>query len=357
MDVYKRLANKLDELPEGFPASKSGVELKILRKIYLPEEAEMALKLTADPETAQSIAERLDKPLEEMRAILDGMVRKGQIGSLKIAGQQVYKFIPFLIGIIELQRGERLTKELTELFEEYGPIIRKSLGGHKPHLTRVIPINAPVQADLQVLQREDIRQLIQQAKSFRVQECFCRVEKALLGKSCKHPLKTCVNYSMEEGAYDYFKLDGVITRDEALKIMDEAEKEGLVHCTYNVEKGIAGFICNCCSCCCGLLRAVKEFKVPYTLAKSNYVADIDQNTCLACGVCKDERCPMDAITEEDGRYHVLYKRCIGCGVCVITCPSESIKLAERPELDRDEIAQDRIEWNKRRLAERGGHVH
>ncbi len=207
MDVYKRLANKLDELPEGFPASKSGVELKILRKIYLPEEAEMALKLTADPETAQSIAERLDKPLEEMRAILDGIVRKGQIGSLKIAGQQVYKFIPFLIGIIELQRGERLTKELTELFEEYGPIIRKSLGGHKPHLTRVIPINAPVQADLQVLQREDIRQLIQQAKSFRVQECFCRVEKALLGKSCKHPLKTCVNYSMEEGAYDYFKLD------------------------------------------------------------------------------------------------------------------------------------------------------
>lgn len=354
MDVYKRLAKKLDELPEGFPATESGVEIKILRTIFAPEEAEMALKLTADPETAQSIAKRLGKPLEEMRSILDGMVVKGQIGSLKMAGQQVYRLVPFLIGIIELQGGKkRLTKELAELFEEYLPILRKKLGGHKPHLTRVIPVNAQIQADLQILQHDDIRQIFQQAKSFRVQECFCRVEKALLGQNCKHPIMTCINYSMEENAYDYFKLEGVITRDEALKIMDEAEKEGLVHCTYNVEKGIGGFLCNCCSCCCGLLRNIKEFKVPYYLAKSRYVAHIEHDTCLACGVCKDERCPIDAITEEDGRYHVLDKRCIGCGVCTITCPSESIKLIERPELDRDEIPQDRIEWSKRRLAERG----
>ena len=277
----------------------------------------MALRLTAVPETAEAIAKRLGKPVEKMRAILDDMAGKGQTGSFKMAGQQVYKLVPFVVGIYELQRGERLTKELAELLEEYLPMLTKEVGGHKPHLTRVIPINVKIKADLQVLQHEDIRQVIEKAKCFRVQDCICRKEQALLGNRCKHTLKNCVQYSMEEGAYDYFKLDGdIITRDETLKIMDEAEKEGLVHCTYNVENAIGGFLCNCCPCSCGLLRAVKEFNAPYTLAKSNYVANIDQNTCLACGVCKDERCPMDAIMEDDGRYHVLDKRCIGCGVCV-----------------------------------------
>ena len=54
-DVYKDLAQKLDGLPQGYPATESGVELKILQKIYSPEEAEMALKIRPIPETAEVI--------------------------------------------------------------------------------------------------------------------------------------------------------------------------------------------------------------------------------------------------------------------------------------------------------------
>jgi len=357
MDVYERLARLLDQLPQGFPATETGVEIKILRKIFEPEEAEMALLLSPVPETAEEISKRLGRPCFELRTILDNMAHKGQIGSFKMGGQQVYRLIPFVVGIFEFQRRERLTKELAQLIEEYAPSLSKTVGGFRPHLTRVIPVNIKMKTNLRVLQHEDIGQIIAKAKSFRAQDCICRREQGLLGNPCEHTLKTCLQYSMEEGAFDYFKLDGdIITKEEALKIMDEAEKEGLVHTTYNVKEAIGGFLCSCCSCCCGLMRSLREFEAPYMLAKSGYMATINPDTCLACGLCKDERCPMNAIIEENGGYRVLPHRCIGCGVCVITCPSESITLVERPESERDEIAEDMIDWGKRRLADRQRHV-
>ena len=40
--VYERLRDRLDQFPQGFPRSKSGVELKILQDIFTPGEAEIA---------------------------------------------------------------------------------------------------------------------------------------------------------------------------------------------------------------------------------------------------------------------------------------------------------------------------
>ncbi|RJX28382.1 MAG: 4Fe-4S dicluster domain-containing protein [Desulfarculus sp.] len=353
MDVYQRLAQKLDQLPEGFPATGSGVELRILRQIFEPAEAEMALQMSPLPETAEAIAERLGRPVPEMRATLEDMARKGQIASFKMGGQQMYRMAPFVVGIYEFQRRERLTKELAELVEEYMPSLSQKVGGFGPHLTRVIPVNAPLKADLNILPRDDIRQIIAKAKSFRVQDCVCRREQGLLDNRCQHTLHCCLQYSMEEDAYAYFNLDGeVVSREEALRIVEAAEQEGLVHSTYNVEEAPGGFLCNCCPCCCGLLRSLKEFDSPYVLARSSYLASIDQDTCQACGLCKDERCPMDAISEEDGVYRVLAERCLGCGVCAVTCPSDSITLLARPQADRVDIAKNMIDWAQRRLAQR-----
>jgi Pyruvate/2-oxoacid:ferredoxin oxidoreductase delta subunit len=353
MDVFAQLAKKLDELPQGFPATEDGLEIRILRIIFSPEDAEMALKMTTTPETAEQIAERLQMPVEEVRAHLDDMARKGQIGSLRMGGRQVYRLIPFVVGIYESQRRERLTRELAELFEAYAPHLGKTLGGFEPHLVRVVPIHAAIRTDLHVLQHEDIHQILEKAKSFRVQDCICRTEKKVLGDPCTHTIRCCIHYSMEENAFEYFNPDGdIITREEARKILDAADREGLVHLTYNAVDVPAAFLCSCCPCCCGLLRGIKEYHSPYAIARSNYVAHIDQDTCVNCGTCRDERCPMDAIVEEDGNYRVLEKRCIGCGVCVITCPSESLTMRERPITERDEIAKDMMDWSVRRLMHR-----
>lgn len=351
-DVYRLLAKKLDGLPSGYPATERGVEIKILEKIFSPEEAEMALKIKPIPETAEAIAERLGRPVEEMKAILENMARKGQIGSFKLEGKQVYMFFPFVIGIYEFQLN-RLDKEMADLFEEYAPVLFRTVGGYQPAFTRVIPINARISADLQVQRYEDIYRMMEGAKSFRLQECICRKERALAGHGCKHSLEVCLSFSREEGAYDEFLLAGrIISKEEAFKVIKNAEEEGLVHCTYNVEKGHV-FVCNCCPCSCGILRGVKEFKAPYILAKSNFLAFIDQETCASCGICKEERCPMDAIIEEDSIYRVEGERCIGCGVCTVTCPTESISLVRRPEVEQHKPPANIVEWNIMRAGSRG----
>jgi electron transport complex protein RnfB len=41
-EVYERLARHLDQLPAGFPKTESGVELRILKRLFTEEEAELA---------------------------------------------------------------------------------------------------------------------------------------------------------------------------------------------------------------------------------------------------------------------------------------------------------------------------
>ena len=206
-DIYGALARRLDELPQGFPSTESGVELRILKKIFSPGEAGMALNMKPSPETAEDVAKRLGRPMEEMRETLDQMARNGQIGSFTVSGRQMYKMIPFVVGIYEFQR-DRLDKELAELFEEYMPLLVGKVGGHKPHLIRVIPVNVAVKSELEVHAYEDARRIVENGKSFRVQYCICRREQALLGNPCKHSTHNCLQVSKEEGAWDYFKLDG-----------------------------------------------------------------------------------------------------------------------------------------------------
>jgi electron transport complex protein RnfB len=352
-DVYERLAKKLDGLPHGYPATESGVELKILQKIFTPEDAEMALKLKPIPETAESVAERLGRPVTEIRDILDSMAKNRQVGSFKRFGAQMYVLAPFVVGIYEFQ-VYRLDKELVELFEEYAPTLFKTLGGHEPAIARTVPVNIQVEAKGQIQLYEDIVKMIEEAKSFNLMECICRQERALEGHPCKHPLETCLTFSREENAYDYFSLGGrKISKGEALEVLENAEKEGLVHNTfYNTKQGHFA-VCNCCPCCCGVFRGLKEFKAPYALAKSNFVASIDQETCSECGVCAEERCPVEAIVEEESGYTVQAGICIGCGVCTVTCPTESIRLVRKPEGEQNLPPEDFVEWAEKRAANRG----
>ena len=106
-DPYERLAQKLDALPNGFPRTEGGVELRLLKKIFEPDEAEMALKMRPMPETVEAIAERLGKSVSEMQQTRDHMVQRGHIASAKMAGQQVY--------MLRLQRPHKCARGLQDL--------------------------------------------------------------------------------------------------------------------------------------------------------------------------------------------------------------------------------------------------
>jgi len=352
-DVYKRLAKKLDALPNGFPATENGVELRILRKIFAPEDAEFALKLKPMPETAEQIARRLRRPAESTRATLDQMAANGQIGSFKMNGKQHYAVMPFVVGIYEFQLS-RIDKELADLFEEYMPTLVRTVGGQKPAVARVIPVNASIDTSLEILPYENLRARIEESRSFLINECICRKEKTLQGEPCKHSTETCMAFTKEEGAYDYFRYAGrVISKDEALRILDATEREGLVHATFNVQQDQM-FVCNCCSCCCGFFRALKEFHAPYLLTRSNFVASIDPEDCSGCGVCASERCPMEAIQPADEAYAVIADRCIGCGVCTLTCPTEAIQLIRRAAEEQTLPPKNVIHWAVERTSAKSG---
>ena len=352
-DIYKQLAERLDQLPHGYPATETGVELKILQKIFSPEDAEMALKLKYFSETAETIADRLGEPVEDVCSTLDEMAKKGQIGSSTSKGKQKYSLAPFVVGIYEYQL-ERLDKELVDLFEEYFPVLSKSLGAYKPAIARTIPINANLKQDYKIQPYENLTRMLEKANSFRVMECICRKERSISGHDCDHALERCLSFSGEEGAYDYFSRSGrIISKEEAFNIIAQAEKEGLIHNVfYNTQEG-HGAVCNCCSCCCGVIRAAKEYGAAHTLAKSNYLALIDPDECIACGDCADERCQMEAISVDDDVYTVINDRCIGCGVCTIACPTNAISLVERPKEDQDNPPFDFENWSMKRAANRG----
>jgi Pyruvate/2-oxoacid:ferredoxin oxidoreductase delta subunit len=313
----------------------------------------VALRLKPWPETAEKIARRLGSPAEAVRKTLDKMAAKGQIASLKMGGDQKYALVPFVVGIYEFQL-ERLDKELADLVEEYFPILANSVGGPKPSLARVIPVDKAVETRLEILSYENLRQHIRECKSFALRDCICRKERALQGRPCRHTMETCMQFSREEGAFDYFNYGGrVITKDEALEALDRTENEGLVHATYNVREDPA-FVCNCCSCCCGFLRGMKEFGAPNMLARSNFVAVVDPSSCNGCGICAAERCPMEALEPEDGVYRVLSQRCIGCGVCAISCPQDSIRLARRPDSEQTTPPKNIVHWSVERMSSRSG---
>jgi Fe-S-cluster-containing hydrogenase component 2 len=350
-DLYKRLAEKLDELPNGFPATESGVELKIVRKLFSEEDARMALELKAMPETAAMIARRLGRPAEAVKGQLEGMAGKGLIGCSRMHGKMVYMLMPFVIGIYEFQL-DHLDKEFAELFAEYRPALMKALGGAAPAVTRVVPVNIPIDAQHRILRYDDMKKMIEEANSFILRDCICRKQHALEGKPCKYPLEVCLGFSQEENAYGDFRYAGrVISREEAFEVLELAEKEGLVHCTYNIEEGHR-FICNCCDCCCELLKGIKNQETPHILSGSDWHASIDSETCSACGTCADERCMMDAVIEEHGRYRVLAERCIGCGVCTVTCPTASLSMKPRPESERVAPPKNLIAWGKERAENR-----
>ena len=353
--IYEHLAAKLDESPHGFPRTESGVELRILEKIFAPDQAAMAARLLPIPEPVEAIAHRLDRPAEELRPILERMVRRGQILSFRLRGETVYGLAPFVVGIYEFQLP-RMDAELAALVEEYAPHLVGTVGGAKPALARVIPVNARIDEAAVILPYEDVRGMLAGARSFRLMECICRTGQAKLGKPCSHPLETCMAFSTRENAYEGTLAPGygrTVTRKEALAVLDLSERDGLVHCTYNVQREPM-FVCNCCTCCCGFLRGVKEFGAPHLLVRSNWVSAIEAGRCTACGACAGGRCPMDAITEQDGRYTVSEGRCIGCGVCTIGCPTEAIMLKPRPRRERTTPPGTIATWAFARAVRRRG---
>ena len=78
-DIYELLAEALDHLPNGFPRTMSGIEIKILKRIFSPEEAYVASKLGRKHERFDSIAKRAQLQAEHVKTQLITMEKRGLV--------------------------------------------------------------------------------------------------------------------------------------------------------------------------------------------------------------------------------------------------------------------------------------
>lgn len=331
-DVYKRLREHLHNLPVGFPSTESGVEIRILRRLFTEEEAEMAIRLSPFPATANDIAEKTGQDLENVESLLEQMSKKGLIFNSHKGGITTYSASWFIVGIFEYQVN-RLTKELAEDFDQYMEDgFRDELLSYDTHQLRVVPINQAINATQFVASYYDAQELIKQQSKISVQNCICRQKKDLQGKSCSRHEEREVCLAFASGAY-YFLEHGLgreISQEEALELLDFAEQKGLVLNPGNAQKTFT--MCLCCGDCCEYLGVLKTHPKPSSLVNNSYYAQVDEDLCTGCETCLD-RCQIDAITVVEGISTINLDRCIGCGLCVTTCPEEALSLKVKADVE------------------------
>ncbi len=327
-DVYEKLRERLNMFPEGFPKTESGVELEILQRLFTPEEAEIMLFLRPTPEPVSIVAERMDRDEKELGEILYGMSKRGLLLRANVAGGEPYYFlVPWMVGIWEFQLNN-LTRENVELYERfYDEGLAPSWQDSKVGGFRVIPVEKEIQGSTEIQPYEKASEIIESHTRFAVAECICRKEARMVGSGCDKLLETCLTFGQGADFYIENGLGREISKEEARQILLRAEEDGLIHFSSN-HSGERLFICNCCGCCCKALAPLTKYNNPGVIAKSNYYAVKDEETCSACGTCV-ERCQVHAIQIENDLTVMHEDRCIGCGLCVSTCPTESISLVNR----------------------------
>ena len=326
-DVFSQLARHLDNLPAGFPATESGVELRILRKLFTQEEAAVALGLRMMPEPAARIAKRLKKDVVILEPMLEEMSRKGLIFRSRKGDLTFYMASQFVVGIWEYHVND-LDQDLVHDVNEYLPfLMEKTWAEMETKQLRVIPISESVPAEVSVMPYEEAEKIIKIQSKIVVAPCICRKEQKLVGQGCDNPMEACFSFGAAASYYEENGLGRAISTEEALDLMHKGLDAGLVLQPSNSQKSIN--ICMCCGCCCQILKNLKKMPQPAAMIDSNYFAEVDGEQCVACGDCA-ERCHMEAIEIEDTA-KVDLDRCIGCGVCIPVCDYDALRLRQKAE--------------------------
>ena len=331
--TYRALQKHLNTMPIGYPATLTGVELRLLEHMFTTEEALAALNLGWQLETFDEIFQRAQQKgyaARQFRELVDAMADKGGIFSSVSGEQKRYALHPIVLGMFEAQI-RRLTPSLYINLRDY------MLQGFateycttKVRQMRVIPIHASVTPQLSIATYDDIRQIVDQVKDrIALTDCICKVAKDAVGKHCRvtDRREICMYFREYHDMYTRNGWGRTISKQEAFEILDQNEKDGLVLMPSSMQN--PQVLCSCCGCCCGIIETVSIMPRSVDFVESNYQATLKPETCVGCGICK-KRCQMQAISYDDTKAIAIDERkCIGCGLCVSTCKSNSLSLARK----------------------------
>lgn len=303
-------------------------------------------------------------PEKKIERLATSLANKGLIfNQPSSAGVMVYRLLPLMtVGLMEYTfmgelRGDKQEQELAELFERLIMEARDQIQGNydnlvpifrmSPPVDRTVPLRTteegkeikliPIDKSIEVpeefiLPSQSVEEIINKFDEIAVGRCFCRQRRKMLGEPCATdaPLMNCFTFGKSARHTATHGFAQKITKEEALKIMKEAEEAGLVHKAFHPGSNVSRpetSICNCCKDCCDTLKLWRDGGQPL-INSTYYLSVIDRDACSGCGICVD-RCPTEAIKlnddEEAERDESL---CFGCGICARFCPEEAISLKE-----------------------------
>jgi len=329
--LYRELQRHLDRMPIPYPATESGVEIRILKRLFTPEEARVALCLSAIPEPLEAIHRRGQHEMgrEQLGQALDRMAEKGSIQKLPGKGGPRYGKSPLVLGMYEAQVN-RLTPELERDVRAYfDEAFGRALHTKRTPQMRTVPVNKSIEVERAVASYDDIRKFVEASPGpFAALNCICRQGKDLTGEPCRQTKERQNCLMLGPAATMMIEKAGAreVGKEEMLGLLEQADREGLVLEPQNTLEPL--FVCCCCGCCCGVLTTAKKLPRPADFFQTDFVAQVDPDTCQVCGTC-GTRCQMDAITSGDEPPTVAAERCIGCGLCVTSCPSGAVRLHKK----------------------------
>ena len=338
--TYQALAVHLDSFPQGFPPTKSGKELELLAHLFTPEEARFALNLSLAYRSLKEITKVAGIPQSKSQELVKSMAGKGLVNLRLGPDGPELSLPPFIVGFYENQVF-RMDATFAQLFEDYYHEALHKLLLVQPQFHRVIPVHTQIDTDIEILPEEDVTFLVSQKKAWAVLDCVCRKQQALLGQACGHPLRVCLAMSDTPGAFEGIDDMDDLDLESALEVLDLAAQSGLVHTVSN-RKSDLSYICNCCTCSCGLLRGIADLHMANIVARSAYFAVVDGDLCLGCGEC-EALCQFKAIRIDEIAV-IDRNACAGCGVCVRVCPQSAIRLNKRPSEELKPIPESTDEW-------------
>lgn len=302
-----------------------------------------------------------DKKIGQLTASL---ARKGLLfNQPNSAGVMVYRILPLmLVGLMEYKFMVKLTgspeeKRLAQLFEKLLAELRDQIQENydalsplfksAPAVDRTVPARVaedgrPIQvipvgktlaaAEEFVLPSQTVEEIINKFDDIAVGHCFCRQRRSLLGEPCSigAPTLNCFTFGKSARHTVAQGFATKVSKQQALEIMQEAEKAGLIHKAFHPgsrESSPETSICNCCKDCCDTFQLWRSGTLPL-INSTFYLSVIDTEACTGCGICV-ERCPTDAISlSESGWAQRDESACLGCGVCSRFCPEQAIALKE-----------------------------
>ncbi|MFX1570227.1 MAG: ATP-binding protein [Promethearchaeota archaeon] len=329
-DIYHKLQKYLDSLPVDYPETESGVEIRILKQLFTPQEAEIALNLKMIPQEPKSMFRPFKKKgwtLEEFSEALLTMAKKGSINWIRRRHGTNYYSIAFLIAGFYDYQIDMLTKELADDFFQYleeGFIDAMLENGILQ--MRTIPIEKSISVEYNVSNYDEIKKIIENAnKTLYLSPCICRQSRKVQGKGCDHPIETCISIGVNPRIF--LEQGREITKEEALEVLRMTQDKGMVISPSNAQKPF--MICSCCACSCFVLDNLKKYANPAQYINSNFFVEIDKDLCSGCAECITN-CHMEANTiNDEGICEVDLGYCIGCGVCVPSCPENARKLVKK----------------------------